>query len=336
MIGRDQLVGLTRQLVDVPSVTGEEKAVADFLFARLSSEGWICSRQAVSDGRFNVLATRGTPRVIFSTHLDTVPPFIASSEDQEFVYGRGACDAKGIAAAMTCAAEQLSAEGRTDVALLFVVGEETVSDGAEAAVGSTPPAAFLINGEPTDNELVTGHKGMVLVRIEAEGRAAHSGYPETGVSAIARLIDVLQDLRAQSFPEDPALGRPYLNIGIIQGGVAANVIPDRAHAALALRTVTDSEFYVDRLRALVGDRCRLVVVKSSEPQSMLALPRFKSKVVGYGTDIPILRALGRPLMLGPGSIVDAHTPGEKVSKRELFEAVDLYVELVRELDNWCD
>jgi acetylornithine deacetylase len=332
MIGRDQLIRLTRQLVDAPSVTGQEKVVGDFVVERLSKEGWTCSRQTVSGDRFNVLATRGVPRVIFSTHLDTVPPFFASSEDDTHVYGRGACDAKGIAAAMICAAEQLAAEGRGDVALLFVVGEETESDGAAVASRLTPPVAFLVNGEPTDNELATGHKGTVLARIEAEGIAAHSGYPDRGDSAIARLIDVLQDLRNYAFPDDPLLGRPYLNIGAIQGGVAANVIPDSAEAVILIRTVAPSRVYVDRLKTIVGDRCRLVVSKASEPQTMLALPDFPTKVVGYGTDIPLLRSLGRPLLLGPGSIFDAHTPTEKVSKGELSRAVDLYVAVVKRLD----
>ena len=336
MIGRDQLVRLTRQLVDVPSVTGEEKAVADLLFARLAAEGWKCSRQPVSGERFNILATRGKPRVILSTHLDTVPPFVASSEDQDFIYGRGACDAKGIAVAMICAAEQLAAEGRTDVALLFVVGEETEGDGAAAAARSTPPAAFLIDGEPTDNQLATGHKGIILARIEAEGKAAHSGYPDQGDSAINRLIDALQKLRAHSFSEDPVLGRPYVNIGRIEGGVAANVIADKAHAVIAIRTVAPSDEYIERVRELIGGRCRLVVMKTSDPQAMVALPGFGNKVVGYGTDIPTLRALGKPLLLGPGSIFDAHTPGEKISKADLTRAVELYMQLIKGLDDWCD
>ncbi|RPI26527.1 MAG: M20/M25/M40 family metallo-hydrolase [Acidobacteria bacterium] len=331
MIGREDLIALTRRLVDIPSTTGQEGAVGDFLFQLLAKNGWECQRQEVSEDRFNVLALNRTPSVLLTTHIDTVPPFIASGEDEQYVYGRGACDAKGIAAAMICAAEELAAEDRSDVGLLFVVGEETYSDGALAAARLTPKVRFVVDGEPTDNDLVIGHKGMVIARVEASGIAAHSGYPERGDSAIAKLIDFLADLLRHDFPTDPVLGRASVNVGKIEGGVAFNVIPDSAAADIMIRTVQPSDFYVDTVQALATGRCRVTVTKTSEPQRMLALDGFARKVVGYGTDIPALRPLGQPLLLGPGSIFDAHTPAEKISKRDLVDGLDMYKRVVRQL-----
>jgi acetylornithine deacetylase len=335
MIGRERLIALTRQLVDIPSITGEEIGVGTFLFDLLAAEGWECRRQVVSEGRFNVLATRGRPRFLLTTHLDTVPPYVASSEDSRFIYGRGSCDAKGIAASMICAASELAVTGRNDVGLLFVVGEESESDGALAAGRVTPPVSFVINGEPTDNDLVTGHKGMVLARLESDGIAAHSAYPERGESAIAKLLDVLARLRQHSFPSDPLLGEALTNIGLIQGGVAANVTAPSAQAVVMIRTVGPAERYLSDLETITQG-VRLVVIKTTEPQRMLAVEGFPQKVVGYGTDIPALRVLGQPLLLGPGSIFDAHTEKEKVAKGELNRAVDLYQSLILRLDEWVD
>ncbi len=335
MIGRQDLTVLTRRLVDIPSITGNEGAAATFLFGLLSEQGWQCERQPVSEGRFNVLAFRQSPRVLLTTHIDTVPPFIFSREDDEFVYGRGSCDAKGIAAAMIVATEELLDEGCADVGLLFVVGEETYSDGAIAAARLTRHVPFVIDGEPTDNDLVTGHKGMVIARLEATGIAAHSGYPERGESAIAKLVEALSDLLRWQFPTDPLLGQASVNIGTIQGGVAMNVIPDSAQTEIVIRTVASSASYVERLRQITADRCRLVVTKTTEPQRMLAVEGFTQKVVAYGTDIPALRPLGQPLLLGPGSIFDAHTPNEKIAKKALEQGVDLYKKLIRKLETYA-
>jgi acetylornithine deacetylase len=197
------------------------------------------------------------------------------------------------------------------------------------------PVRFVIDGEPTDNDLVTGHKGMVIARLEASGLAAHSGYPERGDSAIAKLVGVLNDLIHAPFPSDPLLGKSSVNVGKIQGGVAFNVIPDAAQADIMFRTVAPSESYVERLKEITANRCRLVITKTTEPQKMLAVEGFAQKVVSYGTDIPALRPLGQPLLLGPGSIFDAHTPAERIAKKALLQAVDLYKILVRKLDSYA-
>ncbi len=329
----NDVVKLTRALVDIPSVTGEEEAVAQFVFRLLKSSGWDSFIQEVAPGRGNVFASRGTPTVLLTTHLDTVPPFIASREDETHVWGRGSCDAKGIAAAMICAAEALTAAGRSGFGLLFVVGEETDSVGASRACELEIPCRYLIDGEPTDNQLAVGHKGVVQARLVSQGRAAHSAYPEEGESAIDKLIDTLVDLRRVQWPRSDLLGDSHLNVGKISGGTAGNVIPDRAEALLLLRSVVSSSEYVERLKRAAGERVQVEILKTAEPQEMEVVEGFARKVVGFGTDIPILRRLGRPLLIGPGSILDAHTAGEKVSKRELADAVGLYAALVSRLQS---
>ncbi|MDA2923726.1 M20/M25/M40 family metallo-hydrolase [Acidobacteria bacterium AH-259-L09] len=325
------VIDLTRKLVDIPSVTGQEKEAGEFLYDLLQREGWDCLKQKVTSDRFNVLATRGKPAILLTTHMDTVPDFFPSMEDEKFVYGRGACDAKGIAAAMICAAQGLLQEDFTDVGLLFVVGEETDSAGAIKTQELNLDCSFFINGEPTDNQLVIGHKGMIYARLCAEGVSAHSAYPEKGESAIDKLISILNSLKQTAFPADPQLGQTYLNIGRIEGGKAANVLADFAEAEILIRTVCESRRYLEILDQVVGDQGRLQVVKTSEPQEMEAVEGFSTKVVGYGTDIPALRPLGKPLLFGPGSIFEAHTAREKVSKQELVDAIGLYQRLVRAL-----
>src|SRR5215217_4706926 len=243
------LFKLTRELIDVPSVTGDELAVGEFLATHLEQLGYRVERQEVETDRFNVIAaTEAPPRIVFSTHMDTVPPLIESSEDKEFIYGRGSCDAKGIIAAQIFAAQRLRDEGMNDVGLLFTVDEETASLGAQVA-NKHPVAAscqFLINGEPTDSRLAIGTKGSVRVIITTEGRAAHSAYPEAGESAIEKLLDILQDIRSCNWPDDSFFGATTCNIGVVSGGTRPNVIPDKARAELQIRLAIDIE-HVKRL-----------------------------------------------------------------------------------------
>ncbi|MGH9339608.1 MAG: M20/M25/M40 family metallo-hydrolase [Acidobacteriota bacterium] len=325
------VIQLTRQLVDIPSVTGEEREVGDFLFDLLQSEGWECRRQQVEEDRFNILATRGPSNVLLTTHMDTVPPFFESEEDEDYVYGRGACDAKGVAAAMICAARELADQDQKTPALLFVVGEETDSAGARKARDLGLQFSYIIDGEPTDNELVTAHKGIILARVLCTGITAHSSHPERGESAIDKLIEALAKLKRTEFPSDSRLGKTFLNIGIIEGGWASNVIADQAEAVILVRTVTDSRKYVDLLNDTIGNLGHVDIIKTTEPQEMESVDGFPSKVVAYGTDIPALRTLGRPLLIGPGSVFEAHTAREKIAKRELLEAVEIYKRLVRHL-----
>ena len=323
------LIPLARALIDIESVTGNERAVGDFLFEYLSRLGPV-ERMPVEGERFNLFASWGEPVVVLSTHIDTVPPFFPSSEDGDFVHGRGACDTKGILAAMIKAVERLLAEGASGFGLLLVVGEETDSLGAEVANRQPRGSRYLVNGEPTENRLALGSKGALYLRIEASGRMAHSAYPELGESAIDRLLEALSRLRAVPLPSDPLLGETILNIGTISGGRASKVIADRARAEVLIRTVGDTAELRRSIReALSG----VEIAEERETRAMRlgSLPGFETTVVKYTTDIPRLGAWGEPFLLGPGSIHLAHTPEERVPKRELEEAVHLYVQMVRRL-----
>ena len=325
---------LTRQLIDIPSVTGEELAVGRFVSNYLQQLGYRVERQEVEANRFNIIATRvAPPRIVFSTHMDTVPPFIESGEDEEFIYGRGSCDAKGIIAAQIFAAQRLRDEGVNDVGLLFTVDEETASLGAQVA-NKHPLAAscqFLINGEPTDNRLAIGTKGSVRVIITTEGKAAHSAYPEAGESAIEKLLDILDDIRACQWPEDSFFGTTTCNIGVLNGGTRPNVIADKACAELQIRLGIDIEHIKTVLEAAVGTRGRLEYSSAHNPVRLFSVPGFEECVVRFTTDVPYLSEWGKPLLLGPGSIFDAHTAHERISKRELEQAVDIYFKLSKQL-----
>jgi acetylornithine deacetylase len=325
---------LTRKLIDIPSVTGDENAVGEFLYSHLENLRYTVRRQQVAGDRFNVFATTNAkPEIVLSTHMDTVPPFIPSTEDAESIYGRGACDAKGIISAQIHAAERLREQGINAVALLFTVDEETGSAGAQLA--NTDEAAntirHLINGEPTDNKLASATKGSLRLNLRTKGVAAHSAYPEQGDSAIEKLLDVLVDLRSCDWPSDKRLGETTCNIGVIRGGTRANVVPDEAAAELHLRLVSETAPVKVMLENAVAGRAEIEYLSAHEPVHLFIVPGFDQCVVRFTTDIPYLSRWGKPLLLGPGSILNAHTEHEFVSKKELAAAVELYVSLVRGL-----
>ena len=328
------LFELTKTLMNIPSVSGDEEAVGFFLRDHLSSLGWTVELQPVSQNQNNVIAyLNDTPRVWLSTHMDTVPPFIPPTEDDEKIYGRGSCDAKGIIAAQITAAEQLRSEGIADIGLLYTVEEERASTGAKAA-NNHPLASkceYLINGEPTDNDLAIGSKGAFRAKIRTKGKAAHSAYPEQGDSAIEKLLDVLEDVRHTKFPHDDFFGETTCNLATLDGGVALNVIPPNAEAGLLIRLTTPMEPIRDALISLIRDRAELELLSYSLPVKMLAVDGFKQKVVRFTTDIPHLGNWGQPLLLGPGSILVAHTKDEFIYKSELENAVGLYLELAKKL-----
>ena len=322
--------------MNIPSVSGDEEAVGFYLRDYLESLGWTVELQAVSETQSNVIAyLNDTPRVWLSTHMDTVPPFIAPTEDDEKIYGRGSCDAKGIIAAQITAAELLRKEGIEDIGLLYTVDEERASTGAKVA--NTHPIAakckYMINGEPTDNDLAIGSKGAFRAKIKTTGKAAHSAYPEQGDSAIEKLLDILEDVRHTKFPNDDFFGETTCNIATLDGGIALNVIPPNAEAGLLIRLTTPMEPIRDALTSLIRGRGELELLSYSLPVKMLAIDGFKQKVVRFTTDIPHLGNWGQPLLLGPGSILVAHSKDEFVLKRELEDAVGLYVNLVKKLLN---
>jgi acetylornithine deacetylase len=328
------LFELTVELMRIPSVSGEEEAVGFFLRDHLGMLGWTVELAKVSAKQNNIVAyLNDRPRVWLSTHMDTVPPFIPPTEDEEKIYGRGACDAKGIIAAQITAAEELRRQGVSDIGLLYTVEEERSSSGAKAA--NEHPLAeqceYLINGEPTDNDLAVGSKGTFRLKIKTTGKAAHSAYPEEGDSAIEKLLDILNDVRTTRFPDDDFFGETTVNIGTIEGGTALNVIPPQAEAGLAVRLTTPRAPIEEALLNVLRDRGELEVLSCSEPVRMLGVEGFEQKVVRFTTDIPYLTRWGQPLLLGPGSILVAHTKGEFVLKKDLEQAVSLYAGLAKEL-----
>jgi acetylornithine deacetylase len=325
-------IELTRALCAIESTTGREAAVAGHLADLLGRGGWEVVRQPVRDGRFNVYAHRGAPTVVFSTHLDTVPPFIPPTEDDGHLYGRGVCDAKGIAAAMVAAAERLAERGERRVGLLFVVGEENGSDGAMASAALVPRGRFLVNGEPTENRLTIGQKGSLRVDLAARGRAAHSAYPAEGRSAIEPLLDTLEAIRRLPLPVDPVLGASTMNIGLIGGGVAPNVIPAHASAQILFRTVEPT----GPLKAAVEACARPGVTVEATVElpfvkGAVAPAGWETTTVSYASDLGLLGAWGEGFQLGPGTIKVAHTDDERIAKRELLDGVELYVRLAEDL-----
>lgn len=324
-------VALTRRLVDIDSTTGREGEVAAVLAGYLRDRGYSVLEQPLGGNRCNVIAAAGEPELVFSTHFDCVPPFFPSRVEGDLLYGRGSCDAKGILAAQVAAAERLRAAGETRIGLVFVAGEERGSDGAMAANRIASRSKFLINGEPTDNRLASATRGVFRIRLEVEGRAAHSGYPELGRSAIDGLIDVLVSLRNAEWPADPVLGRTHYTIGLISGGTAPNVVSPRAEAEILFRSVGDHEGLRQVLARMVRGRATIATVLEVPPVRLRTEPGFDTAVFAFTTDIPFLEAWGTPLLLGPGSIHVAHTDHEHVKVPELLTAVDLYEQLARRL-----
>ncbi len=330
-------VTLTRQLVDIESITGNEAAVGNYLYGELCRLGYQTQKVPVEGERFNVYATwaeHPDPAVVFSTHMDTVPPFIPSSEDAGRIYGRGSCDAKGIIAAQIAAAERLRQQG-IYVGLLFVAGEERDSLGAqranEYAANQHSSCRFLVNGEPTENQIALASKGTLRVEVTATGRMAHSAYPELGESAIDKLIPALTRLRAMALPSDPQVGPCTLNIGLIEGGRAPNVIPDYAHADLLYRLVGPSDELREQIVATAGDQVQVTFPLELPFLRLRTVEGVPTMIASFTTDIPKLTNWGEPLLIGPGSIHVAHTDGEYIEKKQLADAIDLYCRIAKQL-----
>ncbi|PYS51138.1 MAG: peptidase dimerization protein [Acidobacteria bacterium] len=325
------LFEMTRQLMSIPSVTGTEGEVGRFLSSHLTGLGYRVNQQNVAAGRFNVLAFADHPRVVLCTHMDTVPPILPVREDDEYLYGRGACDTKGIIAAMLEAGAGLRRDGVANVGYLFVVGEETDSAGAKAANALKWNSEYVVVGEPTENRLARAQKGAVAANVSVTGRAAHSGYPEAGVSAIDNLWKVLSECQSADWGNDSVLGKGTLNVGVFNGGERPNIVPAHATASVMIRTIESRSAVEERMRRIVGNRASLEIIAGSDPQMMHVVDGFPTTVVSFGSDVPYLGNLGKRLLAGPGSILDAHTADEKIRKAELMQGVDLYERLVKKL-----
>ena len=328
-------LALARQLIDIESTTGNEGAVGQFLATYLRERGYSVLEQPLEPiggtPRVNVIAAVGEPQVVFSTHFDCVPPFFPSRVEDGKLFGRGACDAKGILAAQIAAAERLRAQGETRIGMVFVGGEERGSDGAKAANKIASETRYLINGEPTDLRLGVATRGCYRVKLTATGKAAHSGYPELGESAIEKLIDGLMALRGADWPTDPVLGTTHYTVGLISGGVAPNVIPPNAEAEVFFRTVGEHEPVRAELHRALGGRLAIQEILELPAVRMHTVPGFDTAAFSYFSDVPFLSNWGTPLLIGPGSIHVAHTDCEHLAIDELTRAVDVYATLASSL-----
>ena len=325
------VVALAAELLAIPSLSGSEKAVVDFVTKWLVARGWNVTVQEVSKGRGNVWASRSGGGVAFSTHLDTVPPHIAPRIEKDKLYGRGACDAKGIAAAMMVAAERLVQSGENKIDLLLVVGEEQGSDGARAANNLSTKSRFLVNGEPTESRLASGAKGSLRVTVRTRGREAHSAYSQLGESAIEPLLQLLPTIHQLPLPSDPVLGETTVNIGTIRGGTAANIVPAHAEAELMIRLVGDVKPVKKLVQEWAKGRAEVEFGSNIPAQKFHVVDGFEVAPMAYTSDIPLLPRWGTPLLFGPGSIHVAHTPDEHIDIEELRASVDAYERIARQL-----
>lgn len=325
------VVALATELIAIPSVSDHEHTIVDYVQRLLAGRGWEVRTQHVSAGRENIWATAGQGEVTLSTHLDTVPDVFPPRLEAGRLYGRGACDAKGIAASMICSADRLWERGERRVDLLFLVGEEAGSDGARAAADLPATSRYLVNGEPTDCKLASAAKGAQRVLVRTHGKAAHSAYPEWGSSAVETMIELLASLPALALPTDPVLGDTTVNPGVIRGGTGANTFAARCECEMMIRLVGDERVVRQALLAWAGDRAELAWGAMIPAQHFHTLEGFEAAPVAYTSDIPLLGAWGVPLMYGPGSIRDAHTSGEHVEIQDLHRAVDAYQRIVDEL-----
>src|SRR5665213_498101 len=329
-------IALTRQMVDIESISENEAAVGHFLANYLAQQGYQVETMPVPQisgrERFNVYAgiAGETPDVVLSTHMDTVPPFFPSREDDQYIYGRGSCDAKGIIAAQVAAAERLRDKG-VRVGLLFLVGEERGSHGARVANTQPKGSRFLINGEPTDNRLALASKGALNVTIRTRGKMAHSAYPELGDSAIHKLISVMERILHMKLPSNPEAGPSTLNIGVIEGGHAPNVIADEASATILVRLVGPSDVIRAGLQQAAGGDAELEIALEIPFQKLKRIEGLPTMIAAFTTDVPALSNWGEPLLIGPGSIHVAHTPNERLAKQEQQEAIDLYTQIAHRL-----
>lgn len=328
-------LALARELIDIPSPTGEELTVGNHLFDLLTRLGFRCTKQEAAPDRFNILAsTSARPRVVINTHIDTVPPWFASYDDEEFIYGRGACDTKGIIAAMIAAAERLLADRIDNFAMLLVVGEETDSIGAKSAnvafkdLGSD----YVLVGEPTESKFARASKGAFTAFVKFSGIAAHSAYPHLGDSAINKMVAAIAEINAADWGHDDILGKATANVGVVRGGVKPNIVPAEAECQCMFRLVTTPEDVRAKLEDIIAPHDGTITwTHGNPPQHMVVPDGAESTIVAFNTDVPHLGALGKPLLYGPGSILDAHGAKEKIGKKDLLNAVQIYFDTVASL-----
>jgi len=326
------MIDCLNKLIQIPSVTGDEYQIGQFLVGLLKDKGYNVKTQAVDQNRFNIIAlTDSDPFILFNTHIDTVPPFIPFSREGDRIYGRGACDAKGQIVTIIDAADRLLKENITSFGLLFVVGEEVESDGAKLAAGLTLDSRYLIICEPTENKLVVGQKGTIVFRLKAKGSGGHSCHPEKGESAIHQIISYFSQWQDYDWGTDVFFGRSTVNIGKISGGSGINILAEHAEAEGIFRVATSVRQLKRKIENMKNERIEIEMLSESDPQRLLELDGFEKTIVGFGTDASYLKPLGEILLLGPGSIEFAHCKNEHIKIEDLNRGSDLLVKMVKQL-----
>ncbi len=325
-------IALAKQLIDIPSPTEHELEIGNFVHHYLVAAGYECRKQEVAPGRFNVYASAGgRPHVVINSHIDTVPPWFASHEDEEYLYGRGACDTKGVIAAMIAGGERLRSEGHRDFAFLFVVAEETDSIGAKSAnvAFADLGSKFVLVGEPTESKFARASKGALTAFVHFDGVAAHSAYPERGDSAINKMARAILAIHETDWGTHDDLGEATVNVGVVRGGEKPNIIAAAAECEMIFRTVSDPQDVQEKLEQIVNRFSgRITLARGNAPQFMVVPDGAPSTVVAFNTDVPHLGSLGKPLLFGPGSILDAHGANERIRKSDLLDAVATYHDTV--------
>lgn len=325
-------IALAKQLIDIPSPTDHELEIGNFVHDYLVAAGYDCRKQEVAPNRFNVYASAGgRPHLVLNSHIDTVPPWFVSREDEEYLYGRGACDTKGVIAAMIAAGERLRSEGHRDFAFLFVVAEETDSIGAKSAnvAFADLGSKYVLVGEPTESKFARASKGALTAFVHFDGVAAHSAYPERGDSAINKMARAILAINETDWGTHDVLGKATVNVGVVRGGEKPNIIAAAAECEMIFRTVSDPRDVQEKLEQIVNRFSgRITLARGNAPQFMVVPDGAPSTVVAFNTDVPHLGSLGKPLLFGPGSILDAHGANERIRKRDLLDAVATYHDTV--------
>jgi acetylornithine deacetylase len=321
---------MAKELISRPSLSGQEKEVLDYLFEKFTEWGWNASKLPVSDGRYNIFVPFGRPDILFTTHVDVVaaPAALFSPRlENGMLYGRGSCDAKGIAATMIAVCRKLSQAGKSNFALLLVVGEEVDGIGAKTAAEQLSGVGVraVINGEPTEGKLAVAHKGLLHVLIKVGGRSAHSGYPHRGENANSKLIRIAARLLDADWGQDEVLGEASLNPGFIRGGVGINVVSPSAEIECGIRLVDGKEAALRKVQEIVAGEAEVKEIYAMPAVRMQSLPGFETCVVGYGTDVPSFLKLTKNCYLyGPGSIHVAHSNDEHLALADIGRAIDDY------------
>lgn len=317
------------------STSGSENELAMYISDKYKPKNANSEIQVTDNGRLNIFFSYGEPKIIFCSHLDTVPPYFQPQKNGDIISGRGSCDAKGQIAYLFEAFKQLKSEGHTNIGMLMVSGEEDGSQGAIRANKDLIDCNYIIIGEPTENKLIKASKGNLLVKVNFKGKSCHSGYPQNGDSAVEHMISFFNRLNSIDFPEDTVLGKTTYNIGKVESSNAHNVVSNSAECKIFFRTTfATNEILKKKLNEIKYNNIEFEFIYGDEPLNFYTIDGFKTDVVSFGTDAPAFTNVKNKILYGPGSILDAHTDKEYVKIEGLHTAVEdvklIYKKIINE------